>query len=122
MPATKAEDRYLRLRGRFDLGSAARRYLRGHADVDGGSRSRTTGRASRTSSRGSLATCRPTAALRRLVPLPGQPARERVRYSERELNRVGERIRKDNRKLVKAGFYSRPRSSPTSAPRESTSG
>ena len=105
LPVTKAEDRYLQLRERLDLGDAARRYLRRHADVDGGV---------------SIADDWPRepylllhltsgvpshlAALKRLATFPDNLRATPVRHSVRDQRRAARRIDADRSALQKAGF------------------
>jgi hypothetical protein len=105
IPVTPAENRYLKLRDELELGVRAERYLRAHADVDGG-----------------VAVhddwphepylmlhftrdvAQHLAAVRALARYPDNLRAVRVPYSERTLKKTADRVWKDQKALLKAGF------------------
>jgi hypothetical protein len=106
LPVTKAEDRYLRLRNRLDLGSAANRYLRRHADVYGGlSIEDDWPQEPYILARFTRDVPAHLAALKRLARFPENLRAKRVRYSERDLRRIERRIEADRPMLERAGFF-----------------
>jgi hypothetical protein len=108
MPVTKRELRYLELRGRLGYDEALERYLDRHPDLDGG-----------TSVQDAWpkepyllvhVTREPEkqlAVLRRLASDPNHLRATKVRYSERELSRLAERIFGEKPDLNDAGFFLR---------------
>jgi hypothetical protein len=106
LPVTKAEDRYLRLRMRLDLGSAALRYLHRHADVDGGvSIEDDWPREPYILVRFTRDVATHLAALKHVARFPENLRAKRIRYSERDRDRVDRRIEADHRALLRAGFF-----------------
>jgi hypothetical protein len=106
IPVTPAENRYLRLRDRLDLGGRAYRYLRKRRDLSGGLSVEDDW------PRGPYLLLRLTrnraaheANLKRLVRFPKNLRTVEVRYSERQLRRFANRIDPDLRKLDREGFY-----------------
>lgn len=105
LPATPREARYLALRERLELGAAGQRYLRRHP----GSTAWWTVRDNwpREPYIVVHVTGDPARMLARLKPVARFPRNlrvERVRYSERELDRVENRVNEDYDRLRKAGF------------------
>jgi hypothetical protein len=105
IPVTPAENRYLRLHDRLELGARAHRYLRERRDLSGGVSIEegwpgepyllvrlTRDRAHH------------EAELRRLARFPDNLRTVEVTYSERRLNRLAHRIGRDRRELKAAGF------------------
>jgi hypothetical protein len=105
IPVTKRENRYLRLRDKLDLGRRASHYLHLHADVSGGVSVQddwprepyllvgfTHDRA------------KYERALRRLARYPHNLRTKTVRFSERHLDRLSDRIWDDSKKLRAIGF------------------
>ncbi len=105
IPVTPAENRYLRLHDRLELGGRASRYLHRRPDLSGGV---------------SIEEAWPgepyllvrltrdravhERILRRLARFPRNLRTVEVRYSERQLNRVANRVGRDWRKLKAEGF------------------
>jgi hypothetical protein len=104
-PATPAEDRYVTLRDRLDLGAAGRRYLARHADVTAGY-SIEDGWPGRPFIlvRFTRDVDEHLAALRRVARFPRDLRAKRVRFSEPDLQRIADRIYKDEPVLRRAGF------------------
>ena len=105
IPVTPAENRYLRLRDRLDLGRRAYRYLRKRRDLSGGISVEDDW------PRGPYLLVRVTrdaaahaANLRRLARFPRNLRVVQVRWSERQLRRVANRIDPDLKELEAAGF------------------
>ena len=102
---TAEEARYLDRRDALRLGSPATRYLRRHADVSGSWDVRDDW------PRGAYVAvfvaddpAKHRAAIKRLAATPRFTRVVRVRYSERELRRVSDRIDRDQARLRRAGF------------------
>ncbi len=104
-PVTPAENRYLRLRDRLDLGSKARRYLRRHRE-DAGSISIEDDwpREPYMAVRFKRNVAQHRRALRPLVRFPDNLRVIRTRFSEQDLKRLTEEIWRDRAKLRRAGF------------------
>ena len=102
---TAEEARYLDRRNALRLGSPATRYLRRHADVSGSWDVRDDW------PRGAYVAvfvaddpAKHRAAIKRLAATPRFTRVVRVRYSDRELRRVRDRIDRDQARLRRAGF------------------
>ena len=104
-PVTPAENRYLRLRDRLDLGSKGRRYLREHRE-DAGSVSIEDDwpREPYMLVRFKHNVAQHRRALRPLVRFPDNLRVARTRFSEQDLKRLTEKIWRDEAKLRRAGF------------------
>jgi alpha-lytic protease prodomain-containing protein len=105
IPVTPAENRYLRLRDRLGLGGRAYRYLRKRRDLSGGISVEDDW------PRGPYLLVRLTrdraaheANLKRLARFPRNLRTVEVRYSERQLRRVADRIDPDLDELKAEGF------------------
>ena len=104
-PVTPAENRYLRLRDRLDLGSKARRYLRRHRE-DAGSISVEDDwpREPYLAVRFKRNVAQHRRALLPLVRFPDNLRVIRTRFSEQDLKRLTDEIWRDRAKLRRAGF------------------
>ena len=104
-PVTPAENRYLKLRDRLDLGSKGRRYLREHRE-DAGSVSIEDDwpREPYMLVRFKHNVAQHRRALRPLVRFPDNLRVLRTRFSEQDLKRLTEKIWRDEAKLRRAGF------------------
>ncbi len=105
IPVTAAENRYLRLRDRLELGRRASRYLRARRDLSGGiSIEDDWPREPYLLVRLTRNRARHEAALRRRARFPDNLRTVEVARSERQLNRLANRIGRDDRELDAAGF------------------
>ena len=105
IPVTPEENTYLRLRDKLELGRAAYRYLSSRRDLSGGGTieddwPREPYILERVTSRPALHLAR----LKRLARFPDNLRTVKVRYSERRLRRLANRIGRDRRELKAAGF------------------
>jgi hypothetical protein len=105
IPVTPAENTYLRLRDKLTLGAKAERYLRRRRNLSGGVSIMDDW------PRGPYILIHLTRDrlsheynLKQLVPYPNNLRTDEVRYSERHLNRIVNRIFKDSKALKRAGF------------------
>src|SRR4051812_35725707 len=104
-PATPAERRYLRLRDKLTLGTAAERYLRKHADVVGGSDIKDNWPRRPYLLVGFTRDVKQhLAALRRLARFPRDVRARRVPLSEQGRERLISRVQGDWLTLQQAGF------------------
>jgi hypothetical protein len=105
IPVTPAENRYLKLRDRLELGVRAERYLRAHADVDGGIAVHDDWpREPYLLLHFTRDVAKHLAAVRAVARFPDNLRAVKVRYSERELKRVADRVWKDQKALLADGF------------------
>ncbi len=106
IPVTPRENVYLKLRDKLELGTKANRYLRHHRDVDGGlSVKDDWPHEPYLLQSFTKDVAKHLAALKRLARYPDNLRAKRVRYSERELHRLADRIWDDQKQLERAGFY-----------------
>ncbi|RKQ90960.1 hypothetical protein C8N24_0776 [Solirubrobacter pauli] len=106
IPVTPAENRYLRLRDRLELGPRAERYLRAHRDVDAGvSVEDDWPREPYLLLHFKRDVAKHLAAVRRVARFPRNLRAERVRYSDRDLRKVADKLWKDSKALEAEGFY-----------------
>ena len=106
IPVTRREIRYLELRNRLWLSDAAARHLARQPDLDGGtSLEDAWPKQPYLLVRVTRDPAKHLAALKRLVEYPDNLRTIRVRYSEPELRRLGDRIFRDGRELSAAGLH-----------------
>ena len=106
IPVTPAENRYLRLRDRLELGPRAARYLRAHRDIDGGvSVEDNWPREPYLLLHLKRDVAKHLAAIRKLARFPRNLRAERVKHSDRELERIADRLWKDSKALAAEGFH-----------------
>jgi hypothetical protein len=105
IPVTPKENAYLKLRDKLELGPRAARYLARHRDVDGGvSVEDDWPHEPYLLVRLKRDVARHLAAIKRLARYPHNLRAERVRFSERELRTLDDRIWRDAKALKAAGF------------------
>lgn len=113
-PVTRRENEYLKLRDRLTLGAKGNRYLREHRDVDGGvSVEDDWPREPYLLVRFTRDVRRHLAALKRVAATPDNLRAKRVRYSERSLARLQDRVSDDWKRLDRAGYHMQGVSSDT---------
>ena len=106
IPVTPAENRYLRLRDRLELGPRAARYLRAHRDIDGGvSVEDDWPREPYLLLHLKRDVAKHLAAIKKLARFPRNLRAERVKYSDRELEKIADRLWKDRKALEADGFH-----------------
>ncbi|MBE2319690.1 hypothetical protein DVA67_027220 [Solirubrobacter sp. CPCC 204708] len=106
IPVTKREDDYLKLRDRLQIGDAGYRYIRPIRDFYGGiSVEDDWPREPYLLIRFTRNVEGYLAGLKRVARFPDNLRAKRVRFSERELDRLRDRVHEDSRRLRKAGFH-----------------
>ena len=106
IPVTPAENRYLKLRDRLTLGPRAERYLRAHRDIDGGfSVEDDWPREPYLLLHLKRDVAKHLAAIKQLARFPRNLRAERVKYSDRELEKIADRMWKDQKALAAEGFH-----------------
>ena len=106
IPVTPAENRYLRLRDRLELGPRAGRYLRAHRDIDGGlSVEDDWPREPYLLLHLKRDVAKHLAAIRKLARFPDNLRAERVKRSDRELAKLADKLWKDSEALAAEGFH-----------------
>src|SRR3954453_17782625 len=104
-PAPPAEEPHAALYARLDLGDAGSRYLERHADVSGGySIENGWPRRPFILVRFTRDVAQHLAALRRIARFPHYLRAKRVPFSDGDLQRIVDRVYKDQRALQRAGF------------------
>lgn len=106
IPVTPAENRYLKLRDRLELGPRAVRYLRAHRDIDGGvSVEDDWPREPYLLLHLKRDVAEHLAAIKKLVRFPRNLRAERVKYSDRELAKLADKLWSDSEVLEAEGFH-----------------
>jgi hypothetical protein len=106
IPVTPAENRYLKLRDELQLGPRAERYLRAHRDIDGGlSVEDNWPHEPYLLLHLKRDVAKHLAAIRRLARYPDNLRAERVKYSDRDLNKISDKLWKDEKALAAQGFH-----------------
>jgi hypothetical protein len=106
IPVTPAENRYLKLRDRLELGRRAVRYLRAHRDIDGGvSVEDDWPREPYLLLHLKRDVAKHLAAIKKLARFPDNLRAERVKHSDRELEKLADRLWKDSKALEADGFH-----------------
>ena len=106
IPVTRAENRYLKLRDELELGARAQRYLRAHENVDGGvSVEDDWPREPYLLLHLTRDVSKHLAAIRALAKYPRNLRAVKVRYSDKALDKIADRVWRDQEKLAAEGIH-----------------